>query len=89
MAASEKTLIYREDTDSFKNFLSKRDMRLIAAQEESNYVDLNELMELKLDDTKTVKVTFGDWKTNTLHRPSNSHNETHYLLEASALNVYL
>ncbi|XP_058637492.1 uncharacterized protein C4orf54 homolog [Onychostoma macrolepis] len=60
MAASEKTLIYREDTDSFKNFLSKQDMRLIAAQEESNYVDLNDLLELKLDDTKTVKVTFGD-----------------------------
>ncbi len=60
MAASEKTLIYREDTDSFKNFISKRDMRLIAAQEESNYVDLNGLLELKLDDTKTVKVTFGD-----------------------------
>ncbi|XP_016335048.1 uncharacterized protein LOC107683507 [Sinocyclocheilus anshuiensis] len=60
MAASEKTLIYREDTHSFKNFLSKRDMRLIAAQEESNYVDLNDLLELKLDDTKTVKVTFGD-----------------------------
>lgn len=58
MAASEKTLIYREDTDSFKNLLSKRDMRLIAAQEESNYVDLNDLLELKLDDTKTVKVTF-------------------------------
>ncbi|KAL0189421.1 hypothetical protein M9458_016520 [Cirrhinus mrigala] len=33
-------------------------MRLIAAQEESNYVDLNDLLELKLDDTKTVKVTF-------------------------------
>ncbi|XP_016097584.1 uncharacterized protein [Sinocyclocheilus grahami] len=58
MAASEKALIYREDTDSFKNVLSKRDMRLIAAQEESNYVDLNDLLELKLDDTKTVKVTF-------------------------------
>uniref|UniRef100_A0A8C2HJJ8 Uncharacterized LOC109045889 n=1 Tax=Cyprinus carpio TaxID=7962 RepID=A0A8C2HJJ8_CYPCA len=60
MAALEKTLIYREDTHSFKNFLSKRDMRLIAAQEESNYVDLSDLLELKLDDTKTVKVTFGD-----------------------------
>ncbi|XP_052458528.1 uncharacterized protein C4orf54-like [Carassius gibelio] len=58
MAASEKTLIYREDTDSFQNLLSKRDMRLIGAQEESNYVDLNDLLELKLDDTKTVKVTF-------------------------------
>uniref|UniRef100_A0A9J7WU01 DUF4585 domain-containing protein n=1 Tax=Cyprinus carpio carpio TaxID=630221 RepID=A0A9J7WU01_CYPCA len=58
MAASEKTLIYREDTDSFKELLSKRDMRLIAAQEESNYVDLNDLLELKLDDAKTVKVTF-------------------------------
>ncbi|KAL1271757.1 hypothetical protein QQF64_030773 [Cirrhinus molitorella] len=57
MAASEKTLIYREDTDSFRNLLSKRDMRLIAAQEESNYVDLNDLLDLKLDDTKTVKVT--------------------------------
>ncbi|XP_056115240.1 uncharacterized protein C4orf54 homolog [Rhinichthys klamathensis goyatoka] len=58
MAASEKTLIYREDTDSYKNLLYKRDMRLISAQEESNYVDLNDLLELKLDDTKTVKVTF-------------------------------
>ncbi|XP_043100734.1 uncharacterized protein C4orf54 homolog isoform X2 [Puntigrus tetrazona] len=58
MAASEKTLIYREDADSFKNFLSKRDVRLIAAQEESNYVDLNDLLELKLDDAKTVKVAF-------------------------------
>ncbi|XP_051505833.1 uncharacterized protein C4orf54 homolog [Myxocyprinus asiaticus] len=58
MAASEKTLVYREDTDSFKNLLSNRDLHLIAAQEETNYVDLNDLLELKLDDTKTVKVTF-------------------------------
>ncbi|XP_052415996.1 uncharacterized protein C4orf54 homolog [Carassius gibelio] len=58
MAASEKTLIYQEGSHSFKNFLSKRDMRLIAAQEESNYVDINDLLELKFDDTKTVKVTF-------------------------------
>ncbi|XP_067301420.1 uncharacterized protein C4orf54 homolog [Pseudorasbora parva] len=81
MAASEKTLIYREDTDSFKNLLSKRDMRLISAQEESNYVDLNDLLDLKLDDTKTVKVTLSGEDSsqlaiiNSISGMSDSHGE--------------
>ncbi|XP_055052313.2 uncharacterized protein C4orf54 homolog [Misgurnus anguillicaudatus] len=56
MAASEKTLIYRDDTASFKNLISK-DLRLIAPQEESHYVDLNDLLDLKLDNTNAVKAT--------------------------------
>ncbi|XP_030635043.1 uncharacterized protein C4orf54 homolog [Chanos chanos] len=58
MAASEKALIYQENNNPIKNRLSDKDIHMIGTQDETNYVDLNNLLDLKFDDTKTVKVTF-------------------------------
>ncbi|TSK82226.1 hypothetical protein Baya_5122 [Bagarius yarrelli] len=55
MAASEKTLIYGMDPHCA---LSSKVLRVVGTPKDSNYVDLNDLLDLKLGDTKTVQVSF-------------------------------
>lgn len=55
MAVSEKALIYGGDTHCA---LSSKVLRVVAAPKDSNYVDLNELLDLKLGETKAVQVRF-------------------------------
>lgn len=76
MSASEKTLVYREDTDSFKKVISDRDLHLIDNQEESNYVDLNNLLEPKLGDTNVVNMTFTE-DTNQMEIIQDISGELH------------
>ncbi|XP_060790083.1 uncharacterized protein C4orf54 homolog [Neoarius graeffei] len=59
MAASEKALIYGGDTHCA---LSSKVLRVVAAPKDSNYVNLNELLELKLGETKAVQVSFSGQK---------------------------
>ncbi|XP_056317120.1 uncharacterized protein C4orf54 homolog isoform X2 [Danio aesculapii] len=87
MAASEKTLIYREDTDCFKNLLSKTDMRMIAAQQESNYVDLNDLLELRLDDTKTATFN-GDSNQIAANKSASGTSDSQEERRAEKINDY-
>ncbi|XP_065125819.2 uncharacterized protein C4orf54 homolog [Paramisgurnus dabryanus] len=86
MAASEKTLIYRDDTASFKNLISNKDLRLITPQDESHYVDLNDLLDLKLDNTNAVKATCtGD----TSQIITNSGTRDLYKLQDELDRIYL
>lgn len=55
MAASEKALIYGGDTHYA---LSSKVLHVVAAPKDSNYVDLNELINLKLGETKAVQLSF-------------------------------
>lgn len=59
MAASEKALIYGGDTHCA---LASNILRVVAASQNSNYVDLNELMDLKLNEAKALKVNFNGQK---------------------------
>ncbi|KAK2860598.1 hypothetical protein Q7C36_004764 [Tachysurus vachellii] len=55
MAALGKALIYDGDTHCA---LSSKVLHVVAAPKDSNYVDLNELLDLKLGETKAVQVSF-------------------------------
>lgn len=55
MAASEKALIYGGDTHCA---LSSKLLRVVAAPNDSNYVDLKQLLDLKLSEAKAVQVSF-------------------------------
>ncbi|XP_026791946.3 uncharacterized protein C4orf54 homolog [Pangasianodon hypophthalmus] len=75
MAASEKALIYGGDTHCA---LASKVLRVVAAPKDSNYVDLNELLDLKLGETKAVQVSFTGQR-DTLQRvrlPSAEHLPT-------------
>lgn len=62
MAAIEKALIYGGDTHCA---LSSKVLRVVTAPKDSNYVDLNELLDLELGEAKAVQVRFTGQK-NTL-----------------------
>ncbi|XP_046708003.1 uncharacterized protein C4orf54 homolog [Silurus meridionalis] len=55
MAASEKALIYGGNAHCA---LSNKVLRVVATPKDSNYVDLDELLELKLGEAKAVQVSF-------------------------------
>ncbi|XP_062372079.1 uncharacterized protein C4orf54 homolog [Sardina pilchardus] len=58
MEASEKTLIYREDADPVRKLMTNSYLNTSTRPEEGEYVDLNDLLDVKAGDMKTVKVTF-------------------------------
>lgn len=62
MEAVEKTLTYQEDTGLHRKLLpddrDKDKCHRETKSDESNYVDLDDLLDMKADGTKTVKVTF-------------------------------
>lgn len=72
MAASEKALIYGGDTHCA---LSSKLLRVVAAPKDSNYVDLNELLDLKLGERKAVQVSFTGQKDTLqcVRLPSGEH----------------
>ncbi|XP_024292523.1 uncharacterized protein C4orf54-like [Oncorhynchus tshawytscha] len=62
MEAVEKTLTYRDDTGPYRKLLpgneDKNQCNTKAKSDESNYVDLDDLLDMNSECTKTVKVTF-------------------------------
>lgn len=72
MAASETALIYGGDTHCA---LSSKVLRVVAAPKDSDYVDLNKLLELKLGETKAVQVSFTGQKDTLqcVRLPSTEH----------------
>ncbi|KAM4603359.1 uncharacterized protein C4orf54-like [Polymixia lowei] len=62
MEAVEKTLTYRDDTGLYRKLLpddtNEDKCRAETKSDESNYVDLDDLLDMKSEGTKTVKVTF-------------------------------
>ncbi|XP_076828912.1 uncharacterized protein C4orf54 homolog isoform X2 [Brachyhypopomus gauderio] len=64
MAELEKTFIYSGDSHALKSVLSSKSPTTAASQKDSSYVDLNDLMDLKLDNTKTVKECAGNDRTD-------------------------
>ncbi|XP_023685456.2 uncharacterized protein C4orf54-like [Paramormyrops kingsleyae] len=59
MEALQKTLTYRGDTSPYRKLQSDKGLcNPGTQQEESKYVDLDDLLAMKAEGTKTVKVTF-------------------------------
>ncbi|XP_056136460.1 uncharacterized protein C4orf54-like [Lampris incognitus] len=59
MEAVEKTLTYQDDTGLYSKLLPDKDKcHAETTSDESNYVDLDDLLDMKSGGTKTVQVTF-------------------------------
>ena len=53
-----QTLIYQEDADPIRKLMTNTYLRTSTGKEEDEYVDLNDLLDVKLGDMKTVKVIY-------------------------------
>ncbi|XP_036406656.1 uncharacterized protein C4orf54 homolog [Megalops cyprinoides] len=58
MEALQKPVTYRGDTGLCRKLMPDKDLCNSGTQDESHYVDLNDLLDMKAEGTKTVKVTF-------------------------------
>ncbi|KAF7666255.1 hypothetical protein LDENG_00112690 [Lucifuga dentata] len=84
MEAVEKTLTYRDDTGLYRKLLPEdkdktdRKGHIETKSDESNYVELDNLVDMKSDGAKTVKVTFtGEGNQLSVIKCDTLRNEGH------------
>ncbi|XP_041925945.1 uncharacterized protein C4orf54 homolog [Alosa sapidissima] len=84
MEASEKTLIYQEDADPVRKLMTNTYLNTTTGPEEGEYVDLNNLLDVKVGDMKTVKVTFtGEGGQLAIYKSSSVSNGSPSMNNAS------
>ncbi|KAL2078931.1 hypothetical protein ACEWY4_024675 [Coilia grayii] len=84
MEVSEKTLIYQEDSDPIRKLMTNTYLRTASGQEEGEYVDINNLLDVKVGDMKTVKVTFtGEGSQLGIYKSNAGSNASPSLKNAS------